>query len=896
MKRSILPSTKIGVLSATIMMLRVASAFTYGRPPLFRSHSRVAIVSRCRSYSSTKAAEEAAAAAATATSSTKAYPFAEVEPKWQAYWSEHHTFKTPVRDPSKPKKYVLDMFPYPSGAGLHVGHPEGYTASDVMARYWRMTGHDVLHPIGWDSFGLPAEQFAIQTGAQPAVTTTANIANFKRQLQMLGFSYDWDREMATTDVEYVKWTQWIFLQLYKAGLAAQSEVAVNWCPALGTVLANEEIINGLSERGSHPVERLPLRQWVLKITQYADKLEAGLEGLQWPAGTMTAQKQWIGKSTGCRIDFPLADDNCDKITVFTTRADTLLGVTYVTLAPEHPLVSTVTTNDHREAVEAYISATAGRSDLDRTASKEKSGVFAGGYCQHPLTNEKVPIWIGDYVLGSYGTGAVMAVPAHDDRDYEFAMKFGLDVKWVVEPETTSESMNKEEAYTEPGVTVNSGEFNGLKTDEAKEAVTKKLDELGMGGAQITYKLRDWVFSRQRYWGEPIPIYFPVDFPAGVEPALQDPKVDEHTVRFDQPIPVDEADLPLELPLMDDFQPGDDPAGCLARAKDWRYFKQNGQWFARETNTMPQWAGSCWYYFRFLDPKNSEEAFSEQMDADWLPVDLYVGGSEHAVLHLLYARFWHQVLFDLGYTKHREPFQKLVHQGMILGSDGEKMSKSRGNVVNPDDIVTEQGADALRLYEMFMGPLEAVKPWQTSQVSGVVRFMNKAYNVVSTTVSEGKTEMGDDTLRIMHKTMKKVTEDIESMAFNTAISALMVYTNHLLSLKENVPFEAVQKLVLMVSPFAPHFGEECWSLLGHSESLAYHPWVEFDEKLCVDDTVSMGVQVNGKTRGDITIAKDADQDTAVALAREVKGVQGQLDGKEITKIIYVPGRILNIVAK
>ena len=850
-----------------------------------------------RLYSATEATAAAAAVA------SNAYPFAQAEQKWQKYWEDHQTFRTPDRtkDMTRPKKYILDMFPYPSGAGLHVGHPEGYTASDVMARYYRMNGYDVLHPIGWDSFGLPAEQFAIQTGQAPAITTAQNIANFKRQLKSLGFSYDWDREIATTDTAYVKWTQWIFLQLFKKGLAAQSEVAVNWCAALGTVLANEEVIDGLSERGNHPVERIPLRQWVLKITQYADQLEDGLDGLDWPAGTMTAQKSWIGKSIGCTIDFVVDEVENKIITVFTTRPDTLQGVTYVTLAPEHPLVSTVTTSECKEAVEAYVQTTSSRSDLDRTSSKSKTGVFTGGYCRHPLTNEKIPIWIGDYVLGSYGTGAVMAVPAHDARDFDFAKQFHLDIKWVVEPITDSDTvLNVDEAYTESGTTVNSGEFDGLSTAEAQTAITKKLEDLGKGGAKITYKLRDWVFSRQRYWGEPIPIYFPVDFPDGVEPASQDPKEEscDHSIRFDQPIPVDEADLPLELPMMDDFKPGNDPAGCLARAKDWRYFQRDNKWFARETNTMPQWAGSCWYYFRFMDSKNSESAFSKAADEAWMPVDLYVGGAEHAVLHLLYARFWHQVLFDLGYTKHPEPFQKLVHQGMILGSDGEKMSKSRGNVVNPDDIVGEQGADALRLYEMFMGPLEAVKPWQTSQVAGVVRFMNKAYNVVSASVASNDSPavMDDETLRIMHKTMKKVTQDVESMAFNTAISALMVYTNHLQSLKDKVPLEAAKNLALMISPFAPHLGEECWSMLGNTESLAYQQWVSFDESLCIDDKISMGVQVNGKTRGDISIAKDADQDTAMTLARELKTVQNQLDGKNIQKIIYVPGRILNIVVK
>jgi leucyl-tRNA synthetase len=575
-----------------------------------------------------------------------------------------------------------------------------------------------------------------------------------------------------------------------------------------------------------------------------------------------------------------------------------MGVTYVTLAPEHPLVSSISTADQKEQVDKYVAQTSSRSDLDRTSAKEKTGVFTGGYVIHPISGDRVPVWVGDYVLGSYGTGAVMAVPAHDTRDFEFAQKFDLDIKWVVKPQKGE--LNTEEAFTEHGVAMNSGEgLDDLSTGKCKKAMTKKLQDINKGGPQITYKLRDWVFSRQRYWGEPIPIYFPVDFSEGVDPTSQNPIEDlecEHTIRYDQPIPVDEADLPLELPQMVNFEPGDDPAGCLARARDWRYFEKDGKWFARETNTMPQWAGSCWYYFRFLDNKNSDEAFSKQVDKDWMPVDLYVGGSEHAVLHLLYARFWHQVMYDLEYTSHPEPFQRLVHQGMILGSDGEKMSKSRGNVVNPDEIVDSNGADALRMYEMFMGPLEAVKPWQTSQVSGVTRFQNKVYNVIHNAIESQTTEMDEETTRLLHKTMKKVTEDIESLNFNTAISAMMVLTNHLQGLKEKVPLEAAEKLVLMVSPFAPHLGEECWSLLGHKESLAYAPWVEFDEALCIDSTVTMGVQVNGKTRGDITVATDADEETAMAAAKEVEKVTSQLDGKEIKKIIYVPGRILNIIAK
>jgi len=881
-----------------------------------RKNSAMAFAGRCqhppqfgtRLLSSSSSTENEVSARRESTADPNVYPFASIESKWQRYWAEHSTFKTPDRteDSSKPKKYILDMFPYPSGSGLHVGHPEGYTASDIMSRYYRMKGFDVLHPIGWDSFGLPAEQFAIQTGTAPAVTTGKNIDTFRRQLKSLGFSYDWEKELATTDTEYVKWTQWIFLQLFKKGLAKQDSVSVNWCAALGTVLANEEIIDGLSERGDHPVERLPLRQWVLKITEYADVLEEGLEGLDWPSGTMTAQKQWIGKSEGCRIDFSLADSE-EKISVFTTRADTLMGVTYLTLAPEHPLLSQVTSPDQKEEVDAYVRSTISKSDLDRTASKDKTGVFTGGYATHPITGQPVPIWTGDYVLGSYGTGAVMAVPAHDSRDMEFAKKYDLDIKWVVQPKTPKkEQQQKEEegedkpAFTDPGVCVNSGDIDGLTTAKAKKKIAYDLSQMSMGGAVTNYKLRDWVFSRQRYWGEPIPIYFPVSFPDGVDPTAENPAEDgcEHTIHFEEPIPVAEEDLPLTLPEMEDFQPGDDPAGCLARAKDWRYFQQDGKWFARETNTMPQWAGSCWYYFRFIDNKNQKEPFSPSLDKTWMPVDLYIGGAEHAVLHLLYARFWHRVLYDLGYTSHAEPFQKLVHQGMILGSDGEKMSKSRGNVVNPDDIVTAQGADALRLYEMFMGPLEAVKPWQTSQVAGVVRFRDKVYNAVKAAVANGDGDkMDEETERFLHKTMKKVSQDIESMSFNTAISALMVFTNHLTSLKGNVPREAAEKLSLMVSPFAPHLGEECWNMLGNTEhSLAYHEWVEWDEDLTVDNTVKIGVQVNGKVRGQIEIAKDADQELAMEEAMKEGRVCAQLDGKDVKKIIYVPGRILNIVAK
>eukprot|EP00614_Pseudopedinella_elastica_P010336 CAMPEP_0172603806 /NCGR_PEP_ID=MMETSP1068-20121228/24057_1 /TAXON_ID=35684 /ORGANISM="Pseudopedinella elastica, Strain CCMP716" /LENGTH=855 /DNA_ID=CAMNT_0013405683 /DNA_START=72 /DNA_END=2639 /DNA_ORIENTATION=- len=828
----------------------------------------------------------AIAGAADASTSSRSYEHSQIEAKWQKYWEDNKTFKA-VRRPGKEKKFVLDMFPYPSGSGLHVGHPEGYTASDIMARYWRMKDFDVLHPMGWDAFGLPAEQYAIQTGTPPASTTKGNIETFKRQLKSLGFSFDWERELATTDEDYFKWTQWIFLQLFKSGLAAQSEVLVNWCPKLGTVLANEEVIDGLSERGDHPVVRIPLRQWVLKITQYADELEAGLEGLEWPEGTMTAQKSWIGRSEGTEISFGVGSG--DEIKVFTTRPDTIMGVTYVVLAPEHPLVSSIVTEENRQAVDAYLEVTAGKSDLDRTAvgtSKAKTGVPTGAVARHPLTGEEVPVWVADYVLGSYGTGAVMAVPGHDERDFAFAQAMDLPVKRVVAAKADEADRTLEEAFTGMGVAVNSGDFDGLKTAKCKKAVTKAITDKGAGSAKVTYKLRDWVFSRQRYWGEPIPIYFPVDCAPGSDPR----KGDEHTILFDQPIAVSEADLPLKLPDMDNYEPGDDPQGCLARAVDWRFFEKDGKWFARETNTMPQWAGSCWYYLRFADPKNSEQAWSAEADESWLPVDLYVGGQEHAVLHLLYARFWHKVLFTLGFTKHPEPFRKLVHQGMILGSDGEKMSKSRGNVVNPDDVTSEYGADALRLYEMFMGPLEATKPWQMNQVTGVVRFRNKVH-ALATRAEEA--EMDSETLKLLHKTMKKVTQDMDAMSFNTGIAALMVLTNHLAGL-DKVPTEAVEKLVLMVSPMAPHLGEECWELLGHGETLAYEGWVDFDEALCVDDVVKLGVQVNGKVRGEVELSKTADQDDAREAALAIPGVAKFAGDKPIKKLIYVPGRIINII--
>jgi leucyl-tRNA synthetase len=810
------------------------------------------------------------------------YDHATIEARWQRYWEEHETFKA-VRHLGREKRYVLDMFPYPSAAGLHVGHPEGYTATDIVARCARMRGFDVLHPMGWDAFGLPTEQHAIRTGTHPAETTRENIATFTRQLKMLGFSYDWSREIDTTDPHYVRWTQWIFLKLFERGLAYQALVNVNWCPELGTVLANEEVIDGKSEVGGFPVVRTPLRQWMLRITAYADRLADDLSLLDWPEGTLTAQRRWIGRSEGADIHFAVAGHADATIVAFTTRPDTLMGVTYVVLAPEHELVAKIAT----PAVQAYVALAAKRSDLDRIAvTREKTGVPTGLMAIHPITGVQVPIWVADYVIGGYGTGAVMAVPGHDERDFEFARANGLPVVEVVSPDGQLHAPLTA-AYVDDGVNVNSGEFDGLTTAECKRAVIAKLQMLRRGGPKVTYRLRDWVFSRQRYWGEPIPIYFPVE--------LADPSGDPRrgspcTILHDQPIAVQESELPLRLPDLEDFRPGNDPAGPLARATDWRFFRKDGRWYARETNTMPQWAGSCWYYNRFVDPRNDAEPWSRQAYDDWMPVDLYVGGAEHTVLHLLYARFWHKVLFDVGVVRHPEPFTKLVHQGMILGEDGEKMSKSRGNVVNPDDIVRTHGADAMRLYEMFMGPLEAVKPWQTAQIQGVVRFRDRTFALCTCPLADA---IDDETRRLLHRTIKKVTQDIDVLAFNTAIAALMVLVNHLTAL-DDVPREAAQALILMVSPFAPHLAEELWRHTGHPETLAYEPWPTWDEALCVDDVIEMAVQVNGKVRGRVTLSRTASEDEARAAALAADGVSAHTAGKQVRKFVFVPGRIVNLV--
>ena len=894
-----------------------------------------------------------------------AYDHSAIEPQFQKVWEEQQTFVA-QRRPGRRKYYVLDMFPYPSGSGLHVGHPEGYTATDILARYHRMRGFDVLHPMGWDAFGLPAEQYAIQTGTHPAVTTHSNIGVFRRQLKALGFSYDWSRELSTTDPEYVRFTQWIFLKLFERGLAFQSEIPVNWCEALGTVLSNEEVIDGRSERGHHPVERRPLRQWQLKITRYADRLAEELEGLDWPE-TKQKQRDWIGRSEGAMVRFPVEGLGFD-LEVFTTRPDTLFGATYMVVAPDHPKIRELTTNAQRKAVEEYVQVAVRKSDLERTSTQEKTGVFTGSYAQNPLNQELIPIYTGDYVLGAYGTGAIMAVPAHDERDFAFAKKFGLPIVEVVSDKgVLHEALDA--PFTEDGIAVRSGLLDGLPTKHAKEAILDHLEQSGIGRRKVNYKLRDWVFSRQRYWGEPIPIYFPVST-AG-DPRRGDP----YEIDYTTAIAVDVAELPLRLPELEDYRPGD-PAGVLAKALDWRFFQKDGKWFARETNTMPQWAGSCWYYLRYLDPHNETEIFSQKAYDDWMPVDLYVGGSEHAVLHLLYARFWHKVLFDCGVVKHPEPFQKLVHQGMILGMvyryfapnaagageplayagddaavvpdregggflhvpsgrkleahflvdkqvlwrDGkpvhpelgvslapvaEKMSKARGNVINPDDVVREFGADSLRLYEMFMGPLEQVKPWQTAGIQGVRRFLDRV-DTVSRRARE--VPLSPDTEKQLHRTIKKVTEDILGLRFNTAISTMMMFVNHLTALGD-VPRDAVIPLLVVLCPFAPHLAEALFAELGGVRSLptadggdsgepapclSLAVWPSWDERLCVDDVIEVAVQVNGKVRSRALLPREAAEDEARALALAAEGMDRQLAGKTIKKFIYVPGRICNFI--
>jgi leucyl-tRNA synthetase len=917
-----------------------------------------------------------------------------VEPRWQRFWEEHKTFRTPDQS-DKPKYYILDMFPYPSGAGLHVGHPEGYTATDILARYRRMRGYNVLHPMGWDAFGLPAEQYAIETGTHPRITTQQNIDTFRRQIKMLGFSYAWDREVDTTDPNYFKWTQWIFLQLfdtwydpdrqrgrpiaelpippevraqgeaavwsYQDGrrLAYQAEVPVNWCPALGTVLANEEVEDGKSERGGHPVIRMPLRQWLLRITAYAERLLEDLALVDWPESIKKMQRDWIGRSEGAEVDFRLARGS-EKIRVFTTRPDTLFGATYMVLAPEHPLVEKITTLQQKSAVEAYKAEAARKSDMERTElAKKKTGVFTGAYAINPVNDEAIPIWIADYVLISYGTGAIMAVPAHDLRDWEFARTFRLPIRFVVQPPARYQPSKEEAAlaYQEggrteipfegEGVAMNSGSFDGLSTAEFKQRITAWLEERGLGTRKVNYKLRDWLFSRQRYWGEPFPILHEVD-EAG------------RPTGFVRPVPVEE--LPITLPELEDYKPSGRPEPPLEKATSWVWVTHDGKRYKRETNTMPQWAGSCWYYLRYIDPNNPQSFCGPAKERYWSPVDLYVGGAEHAVLHLLYSRFWHKVLYDRGHVHTPEPFLKLVNQGMILGemeftgfqkagqwisatqvdsedardkSTGEpyerirltedavekqgdafvlktnpqirvdarayKMSKSRGNVINPDRVVEKYGADSMRLYEMFMGPLEATKPWSMSGVEGVSRFLGRVWRLLIDDRAETmqladpvrEAEPDRETLRKLHQTIKKVTEDLDGMRFNTAIAAMMEFANHLTRL-ELRPRSVLEPFVLLLSPFAPHLAEELWSALGHADTLAYEPWPSYEEALTRAAEIEVPVQVNGKLRSKVTVPADIDDDALRKIALADERIRGLIEGKQVRKVIVVSRKLVNIV--
>ncbi|MFD2705359.1 leucine--tRNA ligase [Salibacterium lacus] len=804
-----------------------------------------------------------------------AFPHQDIEKKWQQYWENNHIFKTPDYPEAGSKFYALDMFPYPSGAGLHVGHPEGYTATDIISRMKRMQGYEVLHPMGWDAFGLPAEQFALDTGKNPGDFTQANIETFKRQIKALGFSYDWDREINTTDPSYYKWTQWIFIQLYKKGLAYVDEVAVNWCPALGTVLANEEVIDGRSERGDHPVERRPMKQWMLKITDYADRLLEDLEELDWPESVKDMQRNWIGRSEGAEVYFDI--DGHDHIfTAFTTRPDTLFGATYCVMAPEHELIQEITTDEQKQSVEAYKQAVGTKSDLERTElQKDKTGVFTGAYAINPVNDERLPIYTADYVLASYGSGAVMAVPGHDQRDYEFASAFDLPIVEVVEGGNMDE-----EAYEGDGPHINSRFLNGLHTEEAISTMTERLEQEGKGKKEVTYRLRDWLFSRQRYWGEPIPMIH-----------WEDGSL----------TPVPEDELPLELPELEEFKPSGNGESPLANAADWLEVTDpaTGMKGRRETNTMPQWAGSCWYYLRFIDPDNDEKLADEEKLKQWLPVDIYVGGAEHAVLHLLYARFWHKVLYDIGVVPTKEPFQRLYNQGMILGENNEKMSKSKGNVVNPDDIIKTHGADTLRLYEMFMGPLEAAVAWSENGLDGARRFLDRVWRIFTDekqALSEAVTESGgtEDFERTYHKTVYKVTEEFSHLRFNTGISQLMVFMNEAYK-QETLPRPFMEGFIKLLAPVAPHLAEEIWELLGHEGTIAYEPWPSYDENMLVEDEVEIVLQINGKVRSKAVVPKDADEEQLETIAREDEKISEEIEGKTIRKVIAIPGRLVNIVA-
>ncbi len=803
------------------------------------------------------------------------YDPSSIEPRWQQYWDQHKSFKA-TDGGDKPKYYVLDMFPYPSGNGLHVGHPEGYTATDIISRFKRMQGFNVLHPMGWDSFGLPAENYAIKTGTHPALTTTENIKNFTRQLKMLGFSFDWDREVATSNVDYYRWTQWIFTLLYKEGLAYEAEVAVNWCPNLGTVLSNEEVVDGKSEIGGHPVIRQPMKQWMLKITAYAQRLLDDLEGLDWPEYIKDLQRNWIGRSEGAEVDFAIAGHE-EKLRVFTTRPDTLFGATYMVLSPEHPWVGKITTEENSQAVADYCRDSARKSDRDRQIAKDKTGAFTGAMALNPATGKEIPIWVADYVMMGYGTGAIMAVPGQDERDWEFAEKFDLPiVRTVAVPEGFEGN-----AFTGDGVAINSDFLDGMGVDEAKRHMTAWLVEKGLGEAKINFKLRDWLFSRQRYWGEPFPLL----------------KLEDGTTRI-----LEADELPLVLPEVEKYEPSGTGEGPLATIEEWINITDpvTGQKAKRESNTMPQWAGSCWYYLRYMDPHNSDAAWDKDLEKYWMPVDLYLGGTEHAVLHLLYARFWHKVLFDLGLVSTSEPFKKLRNQGMILGENGEKMSKSRGNVVNPDDVIADQGADSLRLYLMFLGPLERDKPWNTRGIDGVRRFLDRAWRLfcddednLDARISDA--QASDEVLRILHKTIDSVSQMTEDLRFNTAISQMMVFVNEMTGLEER-PKAVLEEFLLLLAPYAPHMAEELWSKLGHKDSLTYAAWPKCDEKYLVDDLVKLMVQVNGKLRDQAMVPAGVDESEAMEIVLASKKLKGWLEGKQVVKTIYVPGRLVNLVVR
>ena len=787
----------------------------------------------------------------------------EIEKKWRKYWEENKTFKTDVWDFSKPKFYALDMFPYPSGQGLHVGHPEGYTATDIVSRMKRMQGYNVLHPMGFDAFGLPAEQYAINTGNHPEGFTLKNIATFTEQLKMLGFSFDWDREVSTCDPSYYKWTQWIFSELYKDGLAKQIEMPVNWCPELGTVLANDEVIDGKSERGGFPVIRKNMKQWVIDIPKYAEKLLSGLDTIDWPESTKEMQKNWIGKSVGAHVKFKV---NEDEFTVFTTRCDTLFGATYCVLAPEHDLVDKITTEEYKNQVSEYKKICASKSELERTElNKEKTGVFTGAYAINPVNGRKIPIWISDYVLATYGTGAIMAVPAHDERDYEFAKKFNLEIIPVIDGGDISC-----EAYVGDGLHINSEFLNGLNKEDAINKMIDWLEENNLGTKHINYRLREWIFARQRYWGEPIPI-----------------------IHLENGQDILETNLPLVLPELEDYSPSKDGASPLEKAIDWVNVEVNGIKGKRETSTMPGSAGSSWYFLRYIDPHNDKEIADKKLIEHWMPVDLYIGGPEHAVGHLLYSRMWNHYLHEKGIVNVAEPFQKLFHQGMILGSNNEKMSKSRGNVVNPDDIINEYGADTLRLYEMFMGPLEMSKPWSEQGVAGAHRFIERVYRLY--TEGNIKDEENKNLEKIYHQTVKKVTQDYETLNFNTAISQIMIFVNAVYK-EEVFPLEYANNLLKLLNPVIPFITEELWNRLGHNDTIAYETWPTYDEEKTKEEMFEMVVQVNGKVRGKISVSMDTPKEEMESLAKELENVKRHIENKEIVKVITVPKKLVNIVIK